>query len=241
MSEQNVSEQKAEETSSEPGSVGFGPAVPSASEAKSEPVAASAQETVREASTIESPDLVPGQDVVPETSGMDAPKFEAGKLDVPKADVAKADVAKADAPETDAPVAPGKIMIMSSGDRAWDSDRAGPDAESGQNSGMFGKRRLAALAAVVALAAIAGAIGGAAATVGLQRLTGTDAAVAAAAPAGNPELEATVARVDSDIQALKNGIEHASKTSVGRRWLFQCRGCGASGNHGHRGVHAAQE
>ena len=209
VSEQNVSEQKAEETSSEPGSVGFGPAVPSASEAKSEPVAASAQETVREASTIESPDLVPGQDVVPETSGMDAPKFEAGKLDVPKADVAKADAAKADAPEADAPVAPGKIMIMSSGDRAWESDRAGPHAESGQNSGMFGKRRLAALAAVVALAAVTGALGGALATASLGHFAGADAATA-----DNRALEASVARIDADVLALKASVEHTSRMAA---------------------------
>jgi hypothetical protein len=209
VSEQNVTEQKAEETSGEPGSVAFGPAVPSASEAKSEPVAASAQETVHEASTVESPDLVPGQGVVPETSGMDAPRFDARKFDAPKADASRVDAAKADAPKADAPVTPGKIMIMSSGDRAWDSDRAGPDAESGQSSGMFGKRRLAALAAVVALAAVTGALGGALATASLGHFAGDDAATA-----DNRSLEASVARIDADILALKASAEHTSRMAM---------------------------
>ena len=41
---------------------------------------------------------------------------------------------------------------------------------------MFGKRRLSALAAVVALAAVAGALGGALATAGLGHFAGDDAA-----------------------------------------------------------------
>ena len=41
---------------------------------------------------------------------------------------------------------------------------------------MFGKRRLSAMAAVVALAAMAGALGGALATAGLQHFAGDDAA-----------------------------------------------------------------
>jgi len=174
-----VSEQKAEQTSGESGSLSAGPAVPNSSDVQSQPPAASAQEPT----SVDSPDLVPG---VGETAKMDAPK--------------------ADAPKVEAPRTPGKIMIMSSGDRAWDSNGAGPEPESGQNSGMFGKRRISALAAVVALAAVAGALGGALATAGLAHLVGDDAT-----SAGNRALEASVARIDADILALKASVEQTSK------------------------------
>jgi hypothetical protein len=184
----NVSEQKAEQTSGEPGSLSAGPAVPHSLEAQNEPVAASAPPS----SNIESPDLVPEQGGAGETPEMDA---------------AKADAPNADAPKAAAPRAPGKVMIMSSGDRAWGSnDDAGPEPEAESSSGMFGKRRLAALAAVVALATVAGALGGALATAGLGHLVGDGAATA-----GNRALEASVARIDADLLALKASVEHTSK------------------------------
>jgi hypothetical protein len=100
-------------------------------------------------------------------------------------------------------------MIMSSGDRAWADNDSGsePQAEPGQ--GMFGKRRIAALAAVVALAALAGAFGGALATVGLTHLAGDDTATG-----DNHALEASIARIDADILALKAGLEHTAKLGM---------------------------
>ena len=74
---------------------------------------------------------------------------------------------------------------------------------------MFGKRRIAALAAVVALAMLAGALGGALATAALTHVAGDDAAIP-----GNHALEATVARIDADILALKAGVEHTSKLGM---------------------------
>jgi hypothetical protein len=94
-------------------------------------------------------------------------------------------------------------MIMSA------ADRAGPAPEAEQSSGMFGKRRLAALAAVVALAAVAGALGGAVATAGFGHYLGDGATTA-----GNSALEATVARIDADIAALKASVEHAAKANT---------------------------
>jgi hypothetical protein len=186
-----VSDQKAEQTSGEPGSPSAGPAVPHSLEAQNEPVAASAPQS----SNIESPDLVPEQGGAGETSKADAPKADAPKTDAPKAD---------------APRTFGKVMIMSSGDRAWDSnDDAGPEPEAESSSGMFGKRRLAALAAVIALATVAGALGGALATVGLGHFVGDDAATA-----GNRALEASVARIDADILAVKASVEHTSKIGI---------------------------
>ena len=57
---------------------------------------------------------------------------------------------------------------MSAGERTWGDNGAGPEPESEPSQGMFGKRRLGALAAVVALATVAGALGGALATAGLD-------------------------------------------------------------------------
>jgi hypothetical protein len=179
----NVSEQMAEQTSGEPGSLSAGLAVPNSLNAPSEPVAASAQQSMPEAIDVDSPKLAPEQGASSETPKMEGPK--------------------ADAPKADAQRTPGKVLIMSAG------DRAGPAPEAEQNSGMFGKRRLAALAAVVALAAVAGALGGALATAGLGHSPGD-----AATTAGNSALEATVARIDADIAALKASVEHAAKADT---------------------------
>jgi hypothetical protein len=187
-----VSEQNAEQTSGETGSIGAGPAAPYSPDALSEPVTASVQEPLKETADIASPDLVPEQAAAIEA---DAPKVEAAKPEAPKAD---------------APPAPGRIMIMSSSDRRWDSDGAGPEVKSEQQSaGMFGKRRFAAIAAVAALAAMAGALGGALATAGLSHYAGDDTA-----SAGNRALEASVARIDADILALKVSVEHTSKMGM---------------------------
>ena len=194
-----MSEQKAEQISGEPGSLSAGTAVPPSSDAQSEAVAASAPESVQlsieESPRIDSPRLVPEQAAGVETPAIDAPK---------------ADAPKAPAPKADTPRTPGKIMIMSSGGRGWDrDDDGGPEPETDQSAGMFGKRRLAALAAVLALATVTGALGGALATAGLGRFVGNDAT-----SAGNRTFEATVARIDADILNLKLSVEHTSKTGM---------------------------
>jgi hypothetical protein len=178
----NVSEQQAEPTSGESGSVGTGPAVPPSSDAPGEPVAASAPEKV------ESPDLAPGQG-------------EAGKADAPKGEASELDAAKADAPRS-----PGKILIMSSGDRNWDHGGVEPETKTEQAQGTPGKRRLSAMAAVVALATVAGALGGALATAGLGYVAGANKATS-----NNPGAEAAIARIDADLSALKASVEHTSK------------------------------
>ena len=189
-----MSEQKSEQISGEPGSLSTGTAVPPSSDAQSEPVAASApesvQESIEESPNIGSPRLVPEQAAGAETPEIGAPK--------------------AHAPKADAPRAPGKVMIMSSGDRSWDrDDDASAEPETNQSARMFGKRRLAALAAVVALATVTGALGGALATAGLGHFVGNDAT-----SAGNRTFEATVARIDADILNLKLSVEHTSKTGM---------------------------
>jgi len=194
-----MSEQMAEQTSDQPGSLSAGPAVANPSEARSEPVATSAheaiQQTVPQSMGVESPKLVPDQGGAVEIPELDAPKVDAQKSDAPKLDAPKVDAPKADAPGT-----PGKIMIMSP------DERAGAAAESEPNAGMFGKRRMAA---VVALAAVAGALGGALATTGIGHSPGDDTTTSA-----NRAFDATVARIDAEILALKANLEHTSKANM---------------------------
>ena len=192
-----MNEQMTEQTSGESGSLSAGSAVPNSLNVPSEPVAALAQPSTPETTDVDSSKLAPERGAAGETPKVDAPKAEAPKAEAPKAE------AKADAPRVDAPRSPEKVMIMSA------ADRAGPAPEAEQSSGMFGKRRLAALAAVVALAAVAGALGGAVATAGFGHYLGDGATTA-----GNSALEATVARIDADIAALKASVEHAAKAST---------------------------
>ena len=130
---------------------------------------------------------------------------EAPKVDAPKVEAAKPDTARADAPRT-----PGTVLIMSAGDRGWEGSAAGPEMRSEPSSGMFGKRRFSALAAVVALAIVAGALGGALATAGVSHHFGA----ADAASAANSGLEASIARIDADILALKASVEQTSKAGI---------------------------
>jgi hypothetical protein len=178
-----MSEQTADQTSGESGSL---KAALGSLETPSTPFAVSTKESVPETTNVDSPKLSPEQ---------------GGPGETQKVDTAKADAPKAEAP--DARRMPGTITIMSAGDRAGSA----PAAEQGP--GMFGKRRLAAVAAVVALAAIAGALGGALATAGAGHFLG-DGATASA----SPTLEASVARIDADILTLMANLENISKTSA---------------------------
>jgi hypothetical protein len=187
-----VSEQNTEQSSGETGSLSAGPAVPNMSDVPAAPVAVSAQEPA----SVESPRIAPDHE---------APMADAPKVDAPKVEAAKPDTARADAPRT-----PGKVLIMSAGDRGWEGSAAGPETRSEPSSGMFGKRRFSALAAVVALAIVAGALGGALATAGVSHYFGA----ADAASAGNSGLEASIARIDADILGLKASVEQTSKTGI---------------------------
>jgi hypothetical protein len=188
----NVSEQNAEQSSGEPGFLSAGSAVPNMSDIPADPVAASAQGPA----SVESPRIAPDHE---------APLAGTPKVDAPRVEAAKPDTASADAPR-----APGKVLIMSAGDRSWEGSASGPEMRSEPGSGMFGKRRLSALAAVAVLAAVAGALGGALATAGVSHYFGA----ADAASAGNSGLEASIARIDADILALKASVEQTSKTGI---------------------------
>jgi hypothetical protein len=190
----NVSEQQSEPISGEPGFVGAGPAAPDMS-------APGAPATAQAADDIESPRLAPEQEeTAPKPDALkEAVKIEAVKVEAPKVDAAK--------PE--APRFPGNVMIMSPGDRAWNGDSTGAKAEAEKSAEPSGKRRIAAMAAVVALATVAGALGGALATAGLGHFAGGEPAVAK-----DSALEASVARIDADIVALKAGVERTSRMGM---------------------------
>jgi hypothetical protein len=180
----HVSEHKSEQTSGESGSLDTGSAVAASSDAQGRP----------------------GQGAATE---VEPPKTEAAEPEALKAEVPTPELTKPEAASADAPRVPGKVMIMSSGDRAWESGGAGPEVESKQDSQLFGQRRLSALAAIVALAMMAGALGGALATAGLGHFAGKDTASAA-----NGALEASVARIDAELLGLKASVEHTSKMSM---------------------------
>jgi hypothetical protein len=216
-----VNEHQAEPTSGETGLIG--PAAPPSSDAEHAPVAASMQGSegsMQEPASVDAPKLVPEQGGAGEMPPVDPFKVLLEKADTSKAEAPKAEAPKAEAPKvetqkTDAPRIPGRVMIMSAGERSWDSNGTGAAAESEPSSGMFGKRRLGALAAVVALAAVAGALGGAVATASLGHFGGGDTTSVANHPVeANHALEASVARLDADIQALKVGADHASKLGM---------------------------
>src|ERR1700726_4563658 len=118
-----VNEQKPEETSGEPTSLGAVPAVSPSLDAQSEPVAASAQKAGEEA--VQAPSQGPANAESPSL----APEEQAAAAEMPKADAPKTD--SADAPiaaaEADAPPLPGKVVVMSSDDRSW--------ADHGKGSG----------------------------------------------------------------------------------------------------------
>jgi hypothetical protein len=196
----NVSEQQSEATSGETGSVGAAPAAPDMSAAREQLMAAAP-------SLIESPMLAPDQE---ETSPKaDAPKMEAIKAEAPKAEAPKVEAVKVEAAKAEPPRIPGKLLIMSPGERAWTGNEAAaePEAATGE-AAPSGKRRMSAMAAVVALATVAGAMGGAMATAGLGHFLGAGAA------SNNLALEASVARIDADIVALKASVEHTSRAGV---------------------------
>jgi hypothetical protein len=207
-----VSDQQTEQTSGESGSLGGGPAASPSLDTPSEPVTASMQELMKlcaqepapGSAEVEAPKLVPEQGPTAEAPELNAPKTDAHKVDAPDVHASACDTAKVDAPR-----APGRIMIMSAGDRAWAHDDVGSEPESEPDQGMFGKRRIAALAAVVALAALTGALGGALATAGLTHVAGD-----ADATGDNHVLEASIARIDADIQTLKASVDHTSKLGM---------------------------
>ena len=185
-----MSEQQAEQTSGETGSMGAGPAVPpSSSDATSDQVTASAPEI----SLVEAPGIAPDHEA-PSAEGSkdevtkdevtkdEVTKIEAIKVEIPKVEISQVEFPKVEVPELE----------------------ANPDTPR-----MAGQRRFGAIAAMVALATVAGALGGALATSGIGHLIG-----AAETSSANSTLETSIARLDAEIVALRADVEHTSKLGV---------------------------
>jgi hypothetical protein len=176
------------------------------SEQKPEPTSAETAGSVpaTAAFEIEAPRLAPEQE---ETSPKaDPPRIEAkveSKIE-PKLEPKLEPKVEAAKPET--PHSPVKVLIMSPGERSW--DKQGKDSKVEVEPGSP-KRRASAMAAMVALATVAGALGGALATAGLGHLTGSDTAAVR-----NVGLEASVTRLDADILALKASAEQNARAGT---------------------------
>jgi hypothetical protein len=175
--------------------------------------AATAPQAV-EAAGIEAPSIAPDHEAPPKPDPVKAdapkvepPKIEASSLDVPKFE-AKVEPKAEAKPESK----PGKLIVMAPSERSWEREEFAPHVKADEPRETGSKRRLSAMAAVVAIAAGVGAISGALATAGMMHFV----APAPAQVADTSALDASVARIDADVVALKANVEHASKTGVGQ-------------------------
>lgn len=158
-----------------------------------------------EAAGIEAPSIAPDHEAPPKADPVkvEPPKIEPPRIDVPKFE------AKA---ETKPEPKPGKLIVMAPSERSWDREDFAPHVKADEPREAGGKRRLSAMAAVVAIAACVGAISGALATAGMMHFASP--AQAPAQVADTSALDASVARIDADLVALKANVEHSSKTGV---------------------------
>ena len=163
-------------------------------------VEAAATAPAVEAAGIEAPSIAPDHESPPKP---DPVKVEAPKVEVPKFETRA---------ETKPEPKPGKLIVMAPSERSWEREDFAPHVKADEPRETGDKRRLSAMAAVVAIAASVGAISGALATAGMMHF---------AAPAPAPvqvvdtsALESSVARIDADVVALKANVEHTSKTGL---------------------------
>ena len=190
-----------EQTHDKGGSDAVDPTVHAAAEI-SMPAMTSASNT----SAVESPAISPDQEA--------RPKDEADRIGADKIDTLKFGADKAAVEKAQASLLSGRLLIMSPGVRAWQKEAPEPKVEAEPIAEAPPKRRIAGMAAIVALATLAGAVSGAFATIGVTRFIMT--ADAAASTGNNDALEASVSRIDADIVALKAGLELAARTNQGQ-------------------------
>jgi hypothetical protein len=200
-----VSEQTPEKTGADASAVDAAAAAPLVPEGSAEPQLG-----------VDVPSIAPDHEGPPklDEAKPEAPKVEAPEVDVPKLDAAKSDAEPEPQAEQKSEPKLGKLIVMPPADRSRDREDFAPHVKV-EATDTGGKRRLSATAAMVALAAVVGAISGAAATVGVMRFAPQQAA-ASVPVADTSALEASVARIDADVVALKAGIDHTSKTAIGQ-------------------------
>ncbi|WP_426414138.1 hypothetical protein [Bradyrhizobium ganzhouense] len=165
--------------------------------------AATAPQAVEAAAGIEAPSIAPDHETPPKADApqVEPPKIEASRIEVPKLE------AKA---ETKPEPKPGKLIVMAPSERSWDREEFAPHVKADEVRDTGSKRRLSAMAAVVAIAACVGAVSGALATAGMMHFAGP----APAQVADTSALDASVSRIDADIVALKANVEHTSKNGL---------------------------
>jgi len=166
--------------------------------------------------------------LVPPKATETAPAAEPAKTEAPKKAAAKLNVAslagKVLAFAALAGRATAKVKRPAPKAEAAAKPDAGPKPEAGSKpetgarpaAAMAakitnGKRHVSALAASVAVAALAGAVGGALATSVMMR-TGGDAAASASA---DPDVQASVTRISGDVETLKANVDQIAKAGQG--------------------------
>jgi len=192
--------------------------------------AAPASQAVEAAAGIEAPSIAPDHEAPPKPDPVkpgpvmaDAPAVQPPRIEVPKFGALSAVEARVEPkvePKVEAKAEPklepkpGKLIVMAPSERSWDREDFAPHVKADEPRETGSKRRLSAMAAVVAIAASVGAISGALATAGMMHFA---APAAAPAPvADTSALESSVARIDADVVALKANVEHTSKTGLGQ-------------------------
>ena len=165
--------------------------------------AATAPQAV-EAAGIDAPSIAPDHEAPPKP---DPVKVEPPKIEVPKIE-ARVEPKAESKPEPK----PGKLIVMAPSERSWDREDFAPHVKADAPREAGSKRRLSAMAAVVALAAGVGAISGALATAGMMHFASP--AQAPVQVTDTSALDASVARIDADLVALKANVEHSSKTGL---------------------------
>jgi hypothetical protein len=187
-----MSEQKAEQTGGALASLIASPPAPAAANAPTKSALALALARTRTSARADAPAV--------------APKGAAKK---PELEASKPETVKPEPVRADPPRPADKVVIPPPSAGAGPTKAAAPEAASAPGQAVPGKRPRSALAVVVVLAAVTGALGGAAATVGLRHLVGRNAT-----NPDNTTLEASVVQMDADIQQLKASVEQNAKLGM---------------------------
>ncbi|OAF17663.1 hypothetical protein [Bradyrhizobium neotropicale] len=173
--------------------------------------AAAAPQAVEAGAGIEAPSIAPDHEAPPQP---DEAKVEAPRIVVPKLSASQEAEPKIEAKaEAKLETKPGKLIVMAPSDRSWDREDFAPHVKAEEPREAGGKRRMSAMAAVIALAGCVGAVSGALATAGVMHFAASPPP-APAQVADTSALESSVARIDADVVALKASVEHTSKTGL---------------------------
>src|SRR5581483_1920197 len=134
-----------------------------------EAAAATAPQGVEAAAGVEAPSIAPDHETPPKADAplVEPPKIEASRIVVPKFEP-KAEIKPEPKAESKTKPKPGKLIVMAPSERSWDGEEYAPHVKADEVRDTGSKRRLSAMAAVVAIAACVGAVSGALATAGMM-------------------------------------------------------------------------